>query len=945
VVDNAVFTFGPFRLNPAERLLLENEKPLRLGSRALEILIMLVERAGETVLKDQLIGRVWPDTVVGEGALRVHVAALRKALGDGRDGNRFITSIPGRGYSFVALLTHVERHAASSPPEEAVKASNLPVPLARVIGRDDVIANLTGQLAQHRLLTIVGPGGIGKTTVAIAVAENAAPSYGDGVWFVGLASLPEANLITSALGAVLGIALPSARPLSGLVAWLRDKHGLIVLDSCEHVVDAAAEIAEAILQAAPQMHILATSRERLRADGEWLHRLSSLELPPLAAALTAADAMQYSAIELFNERVVANVDEFALDDTNLPAVLEICRRLDGVPLALELAAARVDAFGLVGIAARLDDRFTLLTRGRRTALPRHQTLRATMDWSYELLPDVEQTILQRLAVFRGSFTLAAAMAITVDQGITRADVLEGIANLVMKSLVTTDLSRDVAYHWLLDTTHAYALERLNESGKLQSVALRHAEYYRDLLIASAENQAIGDERSADYARDIDNVRAALAWAFEAQGARSLAVALATASPPLWLEMSLLSECGEWMERAIAYLDVADRGTRRDMQLQAALGFSLMFTKGMTSEAQAALTTAVELAERFDDPDYQLRTLFGLCVFRLRLPDFRGALALARQCAAVADRVTDPSAKPTSHWMLGLTLFCLGDLIGGRAHMERVRDEYRPVSRRSEIVRFGFDQRVYALGILGLALWIEGFPQQARAESRASIAEALALNHPVSLCIALWTGCLLSLWVGDLATLERSTTSLLAYTEKHSLDNYHSYGLGFAGELAVQRGDAVTGVRLMRAGLEGLRNARHQVFYSVFLGGLAKWVVAAGDAAEGLGMIGEAVERAERSDEAWYLPELLRIKGELQRAGSAPNTGDAEQHFLRSLHLAHRQGALSWELRAATSLARLYQGDSRQEEARNVLAPVCSRFTEGFETADLSEAERVLQQSA
>jgi len=232
VVDNAGFTFGPFRLNPAERLLLENGKPLRLSSRALEILIMLVERAGETVLKNQLIGRVWPDTVVEEGALRVHVAALRKALGDGRDGNRFITSIPGRGYSFVAPMTRVERHAASSPPEEAVKASNLPVPLVRIIGRNDVIANLTAQLAQHRLLTIVGPGGIGKTTVAIAVAETAAPSYGDGVWFVGLASLPEANLITSALGAVLGISLPSASPLSGLIAWLRDKHGLIVLDSC-----------------------------------------------------------------------------------------------------------------------------------------------------------------------------------------------------------------------------------------------------------------------------------------------------------------------------------------------------------------------------------------------------------------------------------------------------------------------------------------------------------------------------------------------------------------------------------------------------------------------------------------------------------------------------------------------------------------------------------------
>ena len=409
-------------------------------------------------------------------------------------------------------------------------------------------------------------------------------------------------------------------------------------------------------------------------------------------------------------------------------------------------------------------------------------------------------------------------------------------------------------------------------------------------------------------------------------------------------MSLLTECSSWMEKAVASLDAADRGSRLEMQLQAALGFSLMFTKGMTSEAHAALVRAVGLAEGLDDPDYQLRTLFGLCVFRLRIPDFRSALALARQCEAVADRVSDPSARPTADWMLGLSLFCLGDLASGRAHMERVRDGYRPLSRRAETVRFGFDQRVYALGILGLVLWIQGLPEQAITASRSSIEEAETLEHPVSLSIALWTGSLVSLWLGDLPAVEKSTTSLLDHTQRHSLDNYHAYGLGFEGELSALRGAVTAGVRQFRACLEGLRTARHHVFYSVFLAGLARWEAAAGNVQEGLAMIDEAVERADSNDESWYMPELLRIRGELALLRSAPITTEAEDDFVRSLTWARRQGALSWELRAAISLARLWR-HRRAHEARELLEPAYGRFTEGFATTDLREAKRLLEELA
>src|ERR1700732_1744942 len=333
-MDEETFAFGSFRLIPAQHMLLEDEKPLRLGSRALDILITLVESAGETIRKDQLMARACPDTVVEENALRVHIAALRKALGDGQAGKRYIANIPGRGYSFIAPMTREQRQPAVGPTNGPAVRGNLPAPLTRIVGRDDIIAALAGQLAQRRFLTIVGPGGIGKTTVALAGAETMSASCEGGVWFVGVAPLPDPDLVTSALGTVLGVSLPGANPISGLAGWLRDKRALIVLDSCEHVIGAVAAIAEAILKAAARVSILATSRESLRAEGEWLHRLPSLELPPRSDDLTPDGALRYSAVQLFNERARAIVDGFALDGDDIAPVIEICHRLDGMPLAL-----------------------------------------------------------------------------------------------------------------------------------------------------------------------------------------------------------------------------------------------------------------------------------------------------------------------------------------------------------------------------------------------------------------------------------------------------------------------------------------------------------------------------------------------------------------------------------------------------------------------------------
>ncbi len=437
-MDEEAFTFGSFRLIPAQRMLSEDGNPVHLGSRALDILAALTERAGETVTKEQLIARAWPDMVVDEGALRVHVAALRRALRDGRGGNRFITNIPGRGYSFVAPVRREPGRETAVRLNPQALGNNLPAQLTRVIGRTEIIATIVARAVQQRFLTIVGPGGVGKTTVAVAAAGALGDSYSDGVWFVGLGSLQDPALVTSAISAAMGGTPGVGDPLSSLLAWLRDKHALIILDNCEHVINAVAAAAEAMLKAAPQVTILATSREALRAEGEWLLRLPSLEVPPEGSGLTAAEALSFPAVELFSERATAALGGLGLADADIPAALEICRHLDGVPLAIELAAAQVDVFGVRGLAARLDDRFAVLTKGRRTALPRQQTLRATIDWSYELVPESERRLLCRLSVFPAGFTLEAAGAVMSESDDAPAVVDEGIANLVAKSLVSRD---------------------------------------------------------------------------------------------------------------------------------------------------------------------------------------------------------------------------------------------------------------------------------------------------------------------------------------------------------------------------------------------------------------------------------------------------------------------------------------------------------------------------
>ena len=473
-----VLSFGPFDLFGPERLLKKADEPVPLGGRALDILIALVERAGEVVTHSELIERVWPDVNVEETNLRVHISALRKVLGDGRDGTRYISSVAGRGYCFVALVKHrpTEQRAPTSGIADADRFKKLPPPLSRMVGREEIVQALSAELMLHRFVSIVGPGGIGKTTVAVSVAHKLITGFEGEVFFVDLSVLTNPKLVPTAVASTLGFMAQAHDPLGSLLAFLGEKKVLLILDNCEHVIDIAAAMAERVVSEAPQAHVLATSRETLRVRGEHVHLLRSLDGPLDDSHLTVAEALAYPAVELFMDR--ARVSGYASDLTDPDAriVASICRKLDGIALAIELVASRVGALGIRGTAELLDSRFGLLWQGRRTALPRHETLNAMLDWSYNLLSEHERVVLSRLSVFVGDFTLEAACFLASETETEDASVTDTLDSLIAKSLISSIPVHGPRYYRLLDTTRAYAGGKLTQR-EANRIARRHASFF------------------------------------------------------------------------------------------------------------------------------------------------------------------------------------------------------------------------------------------------------------------------------------------------------------------------------------------------------------------------------------------------------------------------------------------------------------------------------------
>jgi predicted ATPase/DNA-binding winged helix-turn-helix (wHTH) protein len=925
-----VAAFGPFRLFPTARLLERDREPVDIGGRALDVLIELVNQAGKVVSKTDLMLSIWRDTTVVEGVVRTHVYNLRKALGDGVGGVRYVTSVAGRGYCFVApVVRSASEPTTPGTPNPWKLAHGLPPRLARMAGRDDAIRMLAAQLAEHRFVTVLGAAGIGKTTVAVAVGHALLEDFGGAVRFIELGSLTDPALVAPTVTSMLGVPMQTDDALESLQAFLRDKRVLLVLDNCEHVVDAAARLSEHLFSRTPQVHLLTTSREALRVEGEHAYRLVSLETPTEVLGMSADTVQTFPAVQVFLERAAASGWSGDLTDDDVPILAGTCRRLDGVPLALELAASFVGQYGLQGMAAVLDDRLRLLWQhGRRTAPPRQQTIHALIAWSYDRLPERECVVLRRLSVFVGAFPFDAARAVVLEGGDSDESLLEAMNELVGKSLLSASVDDGVVVYRLLETTRVYALERLAETTELERMSLRHALLFTDRL-----------ERAAD----LGNVRAALKWSFSSPAGHSAGARLAAAAARMLLELGLVSECQNWSRQALDVMGAPDAGTFVEVGLQEAFAISAMFSRGNGDDVRNALIRGTELAQALGGGDDEVRLLGHLNSFLVRTGDFKEALEVAEHSIAPA-RVAKISGQIRAKWMLAFSHHLCGNQGLAEEHcesalsLESASGELPTVSRRSR----GLFSHPH-LGTVARILWLRGHADRALAAARSVVDGIAALKHPFEKSSALILCEAIFVWCGEWADAERLLDSLLELVERYSLGSQRGPAMGLRGELLVRMGRPQEGCALLRTTASMLKGERNAAFATVYVGALAEGLAATGSLEEALRTIEGAIVEAKRRGGTFDLPELQRLKGVILALQSPIDARTVDQALSTAIELARRQGALAWELRATMALARekLRRG-ARPASVLGDLSAVYAKFTEGIESPDLQAARRLLE---
>ncbi|MGN8342494.1 ATP-binding protein [Pseudomonas sp. SMV71] len=944
------FAFGPFCVTPGKRLLTKDGVRVEIGGRALDLLIALLERPGRVMSKRELLKLVWPDIVVAEGSLRFHMTGLRRILGDGEDGARYISTQVGVGYAFVAPLERLQPAPlpvvmAPAQVEHRSAVGALPA-RTRLIGRDSDVQRIVERLLEPKLFTIVGPGGVGKTSLAVEIGHRIAAGQQQKVRFVDLAQVEDESLVSSSVAASLGIAVQAEDPLFVLLAHLRDSRLLLIIDNCEHLIDSVSALVEQIREAAPQVSLLTTSREPLRTLGEYVHWLNPLDYPAEVQTLSAEQLLAYPAVKLFVERASSGNATWVIDGNDARMIADICRRLEGMALPIELAAVRVATHGVRATHALLGERFSLGWSGRRTALPRHQTLRAMLDWSYALLSEPEKHVFERLSVFVGPFSLEAASQVLADEQIDPVTAAATLDDLTSKGLVSVDHSDALAAYRLLEMTRAYAREKLAARGDAQThdLSFRHAAYFTELLGRLGTSPDEVFERSSQLAHQLGNVRTALEWSFGPQGDPGLALPLAAASAPLLLHFSLLAECRTWCARATELLELGYYATPTEMELQAALGLVLMFTRGNSDAAYTALRRALDIAESLGDHCSRLRLLGRLQIFSERIGDFPSSLAWAEQAVEVGNLIGKPEAIAVAASLAGISHHLLGDQRLARQALERSLRNSVP-SQRSSTLHYGFDHRNRTALALARTLWLLGFPDQARRWAAQVEAEAAMLDHPVTHCIALVWTLGLYIWTGDLDKARAGLETFSHIAEANALAPYVAAAMGVQGAIAIRAGQPGPAVALLQESLTRLQGMRYELLTTAFEIALAEGLILGGQHEQALSQVEATIRHCRQSGDAYALPELLRIKAVVLKTRVPANPVAIEGVLQESIALSRQQGAVAWELRAAMDLAGLWLEQKRAAEARILLDACSQQMTEGYDTLDLRQLHALRQRAA
>jgi predicted ATPase/class 3 adenylate cyclase len=860
----------------------------------------------------------------------------------GRAERVFQLVYPGLPVSFPPLAT-VFRRPSELPEQPSV-----------FVGRDTELKEIGERLKDEsiRLLTLTGPGGIGKTRLALRAAADEIDRFEDGVLFVDLSTVRDSASVLATVARAIGLTETRDESLlQDLSERLREQYVLLLLDNFEQVT-AAAPAAAQLLRDCPRLKLLVTSREALHVSGEHLLEVPPLSLPTTVRGQASPEQLvRYEAIQLFVRRAQAIRPDFRLTDDNANAVVEICLRLDGLPLAIELATARINLFSPEGLRDRLGSRLQLLRSGARDLPARQQTLRATIEWSYQLLEPGEQRLFELLSIFSGiSFDAVEAVGDSVD-GLrkTGLDTLDGLASLVDKSLIRqTDMGAGESRLVMLETIREYAAERLNELPEFSAAARRaHAVYFADFARRQWEH-VTGDRRDAALAAmaaEIENLR--VAWGYwvdegdldqlnklvdslwllyESRGSYHATIELTTEL------LNVLSSAPSTPERAM-----------QEVTLRTSLARALMAIHGYTQEVEEAYARALDLFEGERELPQLFPVLRGLASFYNYRAEFEKGARVGREILRLADAQDDPSMRVDGHLVLGSSLALQHDLRGGLEHLERAITYFESQGYRSRRFRLGNNPGVASFTTSALTLWMLGFPDRALERANRAVTLATELGHPFTLAYALFHTGFLHLWRREPELVRYRAVGVLDVADEHDLEIWRALGTCLLGAAKTALGRADEGLAEIRDGIalyQGLRTP--PVFWPLILVVRAGACARSGRPAEGLGLIEEAIQIADQGSGLTLVPEFYVLRGDLLLLLPEENGAGAEASFQRAFDIAQELDARMTQLRAAIGLCRTQQKQGDSENGTRLLSAVYETFTEGFTTPDLIDARELLE---
>ncbi len=933
--DDLSFAFGPFRLFPKRQLLLCNDDPVKIGGRALDILVLLVTRQGTIVSKNEFFEVCWPTTYVHEANLKVNIVGLRRALSQGST-ETYIVTVPGRGYRFVAPVdVRAARPAAAARPAipNARKLPDLPA----AIGRDREIARIVGTLGRSRSVTVVGPGGVGKTTVAVAVAHHELPANPDGVAFVDLSTVGDAQYALAAIAAGLGARQSSGDALTEITDLLSGRQMLVVIDNCEHLSATVAAIVNHLLGALPGIRILATSREPLGTLAENIHRLPTLAIPTREQAMTAEKALGFAAVQLFVARAGGH-GGFRLDDADAPVVAAICQRLDGIPLAIELAASKALALGVPTLSAMLEQRFLLFSNGDRSVPLRQQTLLATLDWSYRILSDDEAGLLRLLSVFAGRFQLEDVVAISAEIGFDAPQAIGTLERLVGRSIVYTDYRQGVLHYRLLESTRAYALEKLGDTDERDRALERHARHILTKFERSAKEQKWRpkDEWMTEYADRVDDLRNALSWAFGPGGDGMLGVQLTVAGIPLWTELSSIAEMQSRLERAlIAAKDLGNCPAETIMILIGARAVGMNFAQQMDPVTEATWNECYRLGVEMHKPEYQLHGLWGLAAYLLYVGRTLEGIARLEQFLGIAEAQSDWAALAEGNRMMGMAELYIGQIQAARQRVEKIARYHQAPTDPVHFARFHSEHGVHIMSTFAVILWAAGDPDRAMRVARSAVERAEITGHIVSQSNALAVSAIpVAVWTGDADRAALYIAKLEENGRKEDIGIWQQACRFYKSAIRVQRREPGAAFEMKSYLDEQIASGnylRAPMLYSM----TADAMLAEDFIDEAAALIAHGRRIAQEHMSNWCFPEIFRIEGLIALRSGRPE--DGERLLRLAVAKAVDVGSPTLELRAAVGLARKLAGDGRDHDEAEALRDACEKFDAGAGFPELTSA--------